>query len=948
MDIILLPGNESAAGDTGNMPGAGFEKISSLYHWLYAQRGTAPDLYIVWPGNAGEQNKMIVSLDLLPYDEGGQTFFLIPAELLHAGLLAALGEKSHYRLIITNNTADTDIREAVKVLAQYRADNKTSQLTVSCWLNDTAGADNYRLHSQLQRTAGVTVEQALFGPARITDHRLSLPAVLRKAQSMCAMADETLVINEKGEVLLCPAAYGQEAITSLPDHTSEQVLLQKGRCSHQAGRMDICVACDYKGRFLWKKNKSEQMEALLQAGRLLKEDSCRHAYNPWDTTQRDMSLLGEEELAKELTAFKQRLVAWAAVMDKALAGDPKEAMIAVETPVFKGGWLVPCIESILYQTSHRWTYYLVWDGGDELSRRVLEIVQQLDHPRLRVFFSANQGIARARHFLSSQSVEEYILSVDDDDMLGAAAVEEFLQAAALYPWSSIIRARRRFIDEEGKLVDMEEWFPFENRKYRHGMVTDLHNHCQPALMRRSAYVQTAGWEGFPDFFYAGEDCDIYLKLEEKGSVELIDKLLYFYRLNPQRTSHELKPEGAYEMWRRLADRTIARIGLPVKRLNERPPFEYTRDNPPALTQDMIDFVIPFYDADEEELPYEQGRPSTASKPEYFELTGYNHFPQALPANLQCCDRIELLFSTEKHAAGILRLDIQGSVTGTVIATGEAEWEGLQEVAKAVSFTLRRIAEPANEPYCMQLRFLPARKNYGTIKVLYYELEEPKFIARFFKREPGCSKKVLERCLRSLRKAGIPDESIHIVNQKRSSAANRNSGFYRSSKPLVCFLDDDVELISPDTFAGLLKEMMATGADIIGPRLITPAGKIFCADPFFTEGLRPVPKGIGEEDDGTYHYTSEVPWLPSTLFIVKREVMMAVNGFDEGYAGSQMEDVDFCLKARQRDFKCVYAGTIPVIHYNNQRNDRFAENFERFMRRWKQHAGLFHPIQTAAV
>jgi GT2 family glycosyltransferase len=247
-----------------------------------------------------------------------------------------------------------------------------------------------------------------------------------------------------------------------------------------------------------------------------------------------------------------------------------------------------------------------------------------------------------------------------------------------------------------------------------------------------------------------------------------------------------------------------------------------------------------------------------------------------------------------------------------------------------------------------LYFSPSRRNYATIKVLYYEPGGQKLIARFFSRQKGHSKKVLERCLLSLRKAGIREETIHIINQKQSSAANRNSGFCRTRKPLVCFLDDDIEITSGDTFTRLLEAMTSTGADIIGPRLVTPAGKIFCADPFFNEGLRPVPRGIGEDDDGRYQYTSEVPWLPSTLFIVKREVLTAVNGFDEGYAGSQMEDVDFCLKARQRDFKCVYAGNVEVIHYNNQRNDRFAENFERFLRRWKQHEYLFNPVKTVVV
>ena len=881
---------------------------------------------------------MIGALSLLPRYNGGQFFCVVPAHLLHIGLLLNLQE---YKVIIIGDTA-----LAVEVLAQYYDQHKTSKPDVIFWLDLENDADNFRRYSLLQGEGITNVELPLFGPAKgKRSLELSgMPGLMQKAQPLCAITEEAIVLNEKGDVLFCPPTEAPVGTANIFNQSFESLFLQKGHCNHRAGRMEICAACDYKGRFQWRKNKNELTAGLLQQGRLMKENR-HHSYSPWDTLQFDMYLLTPEEQEKELERFAQRLSNWSGQMNATLAADPTKPLIAIETPVFKGAWLMPCIESILYQSAAQWTYYLLWDGGDELSRRILEIVKKLHHPRLQVFFSENRGIARARHFLSKLSVEEYILPVDDDDMLGQTAVEEFVEAGARHPWSSIIRARRRFIDESGKLVDMPEWFPFESRNYSKGMVTDLHNHCQPALMRRSAYEQTVGWEGFPDFFYAGEDCDIYLKLEEKGSIELIDKLLYFYRLNSQRTSHELKPEGAYEMWRRLADRTIARVGLPLKRSNERPPFEYVQSDAADLKQDMIDFVIPFYEADEEELRYEQGRPSSTSKPEYFELTGYNHFRQHLPEELSGLTRMELLFSTQKHAEGLLRVEVTSISTGQPIATGEATWKGQQEVAKAVSFTLQQLAPPANEPCTISVHFIPARRNYATIRVLYYELEEPKLIARFFKHEKGYSKKVLDRCLLSLQRAGIPDDAIHIVNEKRSSAANRNTGFYRSRKPLVCFLDDDVEITSGDTFRELLKEMAATGADIIGPRLVTPSGKIFCADPFFNKGLRPVPKGIGEQDDGSYQYTSVVPWLPSTLFIVKREVLMAVNGFDEGYAGSQMEDVDFCLKARQRDFKCVYAGSTSVIHYNNQRNDRFAENFERFMLRWKQHPHLFNPVQT---
>ena len=38
-------------------------------------------------------------------------------------------------------------------------------------------------------------------------------------------------------------------------------------------------------------------------------------------------------------------------------------IVSIETPVFKGGWLQRCIDSVLYQSSPQWRLPLPWDGG---------------------------------------------------------------------------------------------------------------------------------------------------------------------------------------------------------------------------------------------------------------------------------------------------------------------------------------------------------------------------------------------------------------------------------------------------------------------------------------------------------------------------------------------------------------------------------------------------------
>jgi GT2 family glycosyltransferase len=266
--------------------------------------------------------------------------------------------------------------------------------------------------------------------------------------------------------------------------------------------------------------------------------------------------------------------------------------ISIEVPVFKGRFLRQCIDSVLSQTSEAWTLSLVWDGGDEPARQILEALEERRHPRIQIYFTENRGIARARKFLSDRSDEPYILALDDDDLLAPQAVERFLQAAREHPWASLLRARRELVDEAGSGAQQDPWFPFGPRHYHRGMVTDVFNQAQPYLIRRSAYARTAGWRGFPEFMGAGEDCDIFLQLEEVAHFELVDEVLYRYRLHDHRASHSLTPPAAFEMWRRLADEAIVRMGLPLARASEMPPFSYRRLPCPPLTLEDVDFVLP--------------------------------------------------------------------------------------------------------------------------------------------------------------------------------------------------------------------------------------------------------------------------------------------------------------------------------------------------------------------
>lgn len=253
------------------------------------------------------------------------------------------------------------------------------------------------------------------------------------------------------------------------------------------------------------------------------------------------------------------------------------ARVSVEIPVFKHRFLEKAIESVMAQTFGDWVLVLLSDGAGWRARRIMK---RFRSDRVRVHFQENRGVGPARRRLAELTDSEYMLTLDDDDELEPTALEEMTACMAENPDAAIVRARRRFIGRQGNPIEATPWFPFEPRILDRGMTADVHNHSQPAMLRRSLYEKTEGWAGFDEYKGAGEDCDIFLKMEEVGRIVLLDRVLYRYRLHRRRFSRDLGPESAYAMWRMLADQTIRRRGLALERINDRPPFQY-RDLSPG-------------------------------------------------------------------------------------------------------------------------------------------------------------------------------------------------------------------------------------------------------------------------------------------------------------------------------------------------------------------------------
>jgi GT2 family glycosyltransferase len=593
-------------------------------------------------------------------------------------------------------------------------------------------------------------------------------------------------------------------------------------------------------------------------------------------------------------------------------------LISVEIPVARSRWLLPCIVSVLEQACDLWRLSLLWDGADPACGEILRQLGELRHSSVRIHLDPVPDLAAARRILTASTEGEWILPLEDDCVLTRDAIATLARAAEARPWCGILQGRRVLASGAPGTKPVIDPVPFEPRQYRQGMTLDLHNCARTYLLRRSAYARTAGWQGDGSWSSGSLDQDMFLQIEEVAEIELVDRPLCVCL----GTAATVDAAG----W--MADEAIRRRALPLERVGQTPPFQYRKVQRPRPTVDMIECVIPFWPSDYQEIPYPLNRPAPSLGIRPFSLAGGDRFLQHLGSLAP--GRIELACAARKPVDGILRAVLRHQCA--TVASAE------QEVRRdRFSMELIRLdfgASPGpDQDLWLEVTWSPTPCG-GSLVLFAGRRLEPGLLMRLYADRPGAARRQLDRCRLSLLRVGIGEADIHVIEERRSSAANRNTGLARTSKPFVCFVDDDTEIASSGVFERLLQDLAETGAGLAGPKIVSPGHKVFCAAPYFDERQRPRPRGLGEPDVGQYDFSSEVPWLPSTFLLVRREVCLATGGFYEGFAGSQMEDVDFSLRARLKGFSCRYVGEVAVLHLNQERNSRMELNLKLLLARWR--------------
>lgn len=155
---------------------------------------------------------------------------------------------------------------------------------------------------------------------------------------------------------------------------------------------------------------------------------------------------------------------------------------------------------------------------------------------------------------------------------------------------------------------------------------------------------------------------------------------------------------------------------------------------------------------------------------------------------------------------------------------------------------------------------------------------------------------------------------------------------------LCLLNNDIEVIEPQWLTELVREAAQPGVGAVGARLLYPDRSIQHAGVAIGIGNAAghAHRGLVEGEPGYYAQAliaRGASAVTGACLLVAKRHFDAVGGLDEDELAVAYNDVDFCLKLRQRGLDSIYTPAATLIHHESKSRglDFAPEHLQRYMR-----------------
>ncbi len=196
-----------------------------------------------------------------------------------------------------------------------------------------------------------------------------------------------------------------------------------------------------------------------------------------------------------------------------------------------------------------------------------------------------------------------------------------------------------------------------------------------------------------------------------------------------------------------------------------------------------------------------------------------------------------------------------------------------------------------------------------------------------------------------------DPRVRILpkNEEFNYSRLNNLAVSQCESDFVVLLNNDIVVIQPEWLEELVSQGLREGVGAVGPRLLYPDGYIQQAGVILGAGQHGVAevahRGLGGQYvgyAGRAALAQELSSVGAACMLVRRSAYLEVGGFDEQHLKVAFNDIDFCLKLRQRGYKIVYTPHTSLYHLEHasrgwenttSKRERFMEEIRYMKEKW---------------
>lgn len=176
-------------------------------------------------------------------------------------------------------------------------------------------------------------------------------------------------------------------------------------------------------------------------------------------------------------------------------------------------------------------------------------------------------------------------------------------------------------------------------------------------------------------------------------------------------------------------------------------------------------------------------------------------------------------------------------------------------------------------------------------------------------------------------SGISNVKLVIQPSNVGFLLNCNNAAQHARGRWIVFLNNDAQ-VSIGWLDALVRVCSLANVGAVGPRMVYPNGVLQEAGVRVKKDGAVEMIGLGDDPDSPrWSYVREVDYVSGACLLLERSLFMELGGFSELLAPAYCEDLELCLRIRQRGLKVMYTPEAEIVHHLSKSSNAVGNSYK---------------------